>query len=884
MPLQTGSKLGPYEIQGAVGAGGMGEVYRARDSRLERTVAIKVLPQHLSDKPELKQRLEREAKSISNLSHPNICTLYDVGEQEGATFLVLEFLEGETLEQRLVRGPLPAEQVLRLAIEMTDALEKAHKQGIIHRDLKPANIMLTKTGAKLMDFGLAKLSDQPAPVAAALSELTADNRKLTAEGAIVGTFQYMAPEQLEGREADARTDLFALGMVLYEMATGKAAFTGKTKASLIASILTSEPPAISTTQPLTPPALDRVVKTCLAKDPDERFQTAHDLNLQLRWILEGGSQAGVAAPVVARRKHREWMAWGTAAVMLVAAAVLGGLYLQHALTPPRVIESTLLPPANANFSTMANKGAPAISPDGTRLAFIAAAGGRATLWVRPLNSSAATELEGTEGAFAPFWSPDSRSIGFFVPGRLEKVDASGGPPQVICSVQDARGGSWGRGDVIIFAASRNSPISRVSANGGDPAPVTKLGQGEGSHRWPFFLPDGEHFLYLVSPTGSATEINVIKFASLDGRDDRVAARGISNGAYALGHLLFLRGESLVAQPFDARRGQATGEAAPIAGHVHFDSIFASATFSVSEGGILVYQAGAKSGGARLLWYDRHGKSVGQVGEPDAYGSLALSPDGRRLAVMVYDASLGYDLWTFDLDRNIRTRLTFGGGNGWSAWSPDGRSIAFRNSSPGGFGLYVKPSDGSGREQALLGPDAAVFPNSWSRDGRFLAYQRSDPKTNFDVWVLPMTGERKPFQFVQGPAFEGNPQFSPDGKWIAYQSDESGRAQIYVAQFPGPGGKWQVSSTGGTQPKWSRDGKELYYLGPTQDLMAVSIRENGTILQPGNPTLLFNVPVRNIPIGAYDVDAKGRFVVATGTEESSQPLTLVQNWTEALKKK
>ncbi|MGH9492021.1 MAG: protein kinase domain-containing protein, partial [Terriglobales bacterium] len=432
MPIASGTKFGPYEIQSPVGAGGMGEVYRAKDTRLERTVAIKVLPQHLSDNPALKQRLEREAKSVSNLSHPNICTLYDVGEQEGAAFLVLEFLEGETLEKRLEKGPLPTEQVLRLAIEITDALDKAHRQGIIHRDLKPSNIMLTKSGAKLMDFGLAKLTDEPPPMAAALSELTAENRKLTAEGTILGTFQYMAPEQLEGREADARTDLFALGMVVYEAATGRPAFMGKTKASLIASILSSEPPALTTLQPMTPPALDRVVKICLAKDPDERWQTAHDLNLQLRWILEGGTQAGAPAPVVAQRRLRKRLllaaagvGWAAALGAAITAVVLGG----HLRQRERPLAAEMSPPAGMDFRG-ALLGAPAISPDETKLAFVAGDAKGSRLWIRDLASGRTDALAGTEGAAFVFWSPDSRHVAFFSGGKLKKIEAGGGPVQI----------------------------------------------------------------------------------------------------------------------------------------------------------------------------------------------------------------------------------------------------------------------------------------------------------------------------------------------------------------------------------------------------------------------------------------------------------------------
>ena len=890
MPLQTGTKLGPYEIQGAVGAGGMGEVYRARDTRLERTVAIKVLPQHLSDNPALKQRLEREAKSVSNLSHPNICTLYDVGEQEGAAFLVLEFLEGETLEKRLARGPLPAEQLLRLAIEITDALEKAHKQGIIHRDLKPANIMLTKTGSKLMDFGLAKLADQPAPVAAALSELTAENRKLTAEGTIMGTFQYMPPEQLEGREADARTDLFALGMVIYEMATGKPAFTGRTRASLIASILTSEPPSISTLQPMTPPALERVVKTCLAKDPDERFQTAHDLNLQLRWILEGGSQAGVAAPVVAHRRHREWTAWGAAAALLLISGAAGFGYWKLATAPAPVYRASIVAPEKTHFNLLAGGGPVVLSPDGRQIVFGATTPeGLNQLWVQNLDSMVARPLAGTESSSYPFWSPDGRFIGFFAGNKLKKIEASGGPPQSLCDVSEGRGGSWSQEGVILYGL-RDGPLFKVSAAGGAATQLTKFdaSRREGTHRWPWFLPDGRRFLYMAGPTGNDNQANTIFLGSLDSEEKKLVVNASSSPQYASGYLLFRREASLMAQPFDPKRGQTSGDAFPIADQVRFDAGVSRGIFSASENGILVYQTGTAQSGSQMLWLDRTGKNIGLVGSVGLNYTLRVAPDAQRLAVSAFDTgSSNLDVWVYEVARGIKTRFTFDAARDlFPVWSPDGTQVAFSAERDAKRRLFVKRADGSAPEELLLDSQAQDSPTDWSPDGKYLAFwhRESLTKTGYDIWILPMTGERKPYPFLQGEFNESEAMFSPDGRWMAYVSDESGRTEVYVAPFPGPGGKWQASTAGGRTPHWRKDGRELYYLAPDDKMMVVDAGEKGAGLQLGIAHALFqaHVPPLN---SMYDVSRDGRFLMnSIGEDKTATPLTLVVNWTAELKKK
>ncbi len=892
MALNTGTKLGPYEIVSPAGAGGMGEVYRARDTRLDRTVAIKVLPGQFSLNAELRQRLEREARVVAKLSHANICALYDVGHQEGIDFLVLEYLEGETLEQRLQKGPLSSEQLLTYAIEIADALEKAHRQGVIHRDLKPGNIMLTKAGAVLMDFGLAKTVER-APVAAVLTEMTSTDRKLTAEGTLLGTFQYMAPEQLEGAEVDARTDVFALGMVIYEMATGRPAFSGKTKASLIASILSAEPAPLATLAPMSPPALERVVKACLAKSPDDRLQTAHDLKLQLEWIAEGGSQAGVPAPVAAHRKHRERMAWGAAAILAVLAATLGTLYYRSASAPARVVRSSILPPPKATFDFLGVGGAGplAVSPDGTKIAFVATGEDhKSMLWVRGLDTSDAMSLTGTEGGSYPFWSPDSRLVGYFAGGKLRTVEATGGPPVVLCDAPEARGGSWSPKGVIVFGG-RYTSLSKVAATGGQAVPASTLdeSQQERSHRWPEFLPDGRHFLYLSSPTGSETEQNAVYMGSVDSPERKLVVRTGYQATYGNGYLLYLRERTLVAQPFDPRRGELAGDAVPLAERVQTDPTFARGMFSTSTNGVLVYQTGSGSSLSRLLWFDRSGKSGGMLGEPEMYFTLSVSPDAKRMAAEISDReSNNNDLWIFDIARGLKTRFTFDPARDFApVWSPDGSQIVF--ASPRGrvqSDLYLRNSSGGGSEQLLLQSDSGKTPTDWSRDGKYIAYTVADRKnkTGDDIWILPMFGDRKPFPYLQTPFSESTAAFSPDGKWIAYTSNESGRYEVYVAPFPEPGGKFQISGGGGANPHWRRDGKELYYVGLDGKLIAAEIKEDGATILVGTVRPLFQTSSKSIFYGQYNTPDGQRFLINSMEQGDSQPLTLVVNWPAELRSK
>jgi eukaryotic-like serine/threonine-protein kinase len=888
MALTSGTKLGPYEIVALLGAGGMGEVYRARDTRLDRDVAVKVLPANLSSDPSLRQRLEREAKAVSKLSHPHICTLHDIGHQDGIDYLVMELVDGETLEQRLTKGPLPTEQTTRYSAQIADALAKAHKLGITHRDLKPANVMLTKSGATLMDFGLAKQIG-PAPLAAALTEMTMEHSKLTGQGMIVGTFQYMAPEQLEGKEADARADIFALGEVIYEMATGKPAFSGKSRASLIAAILTTEPPPITQLQPLAPPALERMVKKCLAKDPDDRWQSASDLASELQWMAEGGSQAGVPPPVMSKQKHRERVAWGVAALALCTAAILPAIYFRASTKPAQVVRSFIsaeegtFPILTGDFA-----GPPVLSPDGNNLAFVAAREqGAVLLWVRPLNALHARALAGTEGATFPFWSPDGRSLGFFAGGKLKTAAVEGGTPSELCNAPSGRGGTWNAEGTIVFTPDFQNVLMQVPASGGTPKPVTVMDTSKhDSHRWPYFLPDGKHFLYLAVIHANGRDPNdAIYFASLDGKENRLLMRGFTNVAYAAGRLLFMRDSALMAQPFDPRTGVLEGEAERLAEDVLVDGTVWRAQFDASSGGGLAYASGGLTPW-QAMWYDRTGKQQGAAGEKVSnLLSVRLSPDGTRLATEAGETNS--DIWIYDRKRQVNTRLTFGNGASSSpVWSPDGQWIAYsgvRHKT----NLYRKPVNGMGQEELLLEGDGTVrTPLDWSPDGKSLLFLVGDKASTGQIWTLLLAGDRKPLPVTQNTVVAVSARFSPDGHWVAYTSNESGRQEVYVMPFGGGAGKWQISSTGGVQPVWRRDGKELFFWSAENTLMSVPItlKPEGVEVGAAQQLFRFNNPVGIIGVvSPYDVTADGqRFTLITTPQQLSRPITLVTNWRAELK--
>ncbi len=889
MALNPGTRLGPYEIQNPLGAGGMGEVYRALDTRLNRTVAIKVLASHLSSSPELKQRMEQEARAISSLNHPQICQLYDIGSQDGTDFLVMEFLEGETLADRLKKGPLPLNEVCRVGIAVAEALGMAHRNGIVHRDLKPGNVMLTQKGAKLMDFGLAKPVGLQAAASGSVPAFTAAGTisgpspitPLTSAGTIVGTIQYMSPEQIEGKEADARSDIFALGAVLYEMTAGKRPFEGKSQLSLASSILEKDPEPVGALKPGTPLAFERVLNTCLQKNPDDRFQSAHDVKLELEWIAaEKAAPVAPAAPAAGKKERLFWIA---ALVVAIVLAAVAASILSRPAASTRTTRTLINPPEKTALNLSGDFGGPPVlSPDGASLAFTAASSeGKTLIWVRPMNALDAHSLPGTEAAIFPFWSPDSRSLAFFAEGKLKTIELSSGSIQLICDSTLGRGGAWGADGVILFSPNPTAPLMRVSANGGTPVALTKIDAGQyTSHRWPFFLPDGRHFLYsAIHHDASRSGNDAIYYASVDGKENRLLLRTPSNAIYAAGYLLFARGAQLMAQPFDPSSGKLSDEPRAVANGVVNDSSTWHMAASGSADGLLVFASGG-SAELQVSWVDRTGKPLGTVIDKlPNLNNAVLSPQGDRIALQVAPGT--NDIYVFDIARKVRTRLTFGPvANLSPVWSPDGKWIAYSSNRGGNFSLYRKASDGSGAEELLYSADKDLFPTCWSRDGKYLLFFQRAPNAYAEVRALSLEGERKSSVIIpQGFA----PQLSPDGHWLAYVSIESGGNEVYVVPFGGGQGKWQVSANGGNAPRWSRDGKELYYVTPTFNIMAVPVAETGGALQFGTAqTLVGNWSTPPEPF--YDVSPDGKKILLdTVSQQVNQSVTVVTNFPAALKK-
>jgi len=881
MTLQAGSKLGPYEVKSQLGAGGMGEVYLARDTRLGRDVAIKVLPTHLATTPDARARFEREARAISALNHPNICTLHDVGHQDGVDFLVMEYLEGESLAARLVNGALPMDEVLRVGTQIADALDKAHRQGLVHRDLKPGNIMLTRSGAKLLDFGLAR--GTVLGPATDLSQSPTHTRPLTVEGAIVGTFQYMSPEQLEGAEADARSDIFSFGAVLYEMATGHKAFEGRSQASLIAAIISQDPPSVTVAQPMAPPALDRVIRTCLAKNPEDRYQSAHDVKLQLAWVAEAGSQAGVPAPVAARRRGRERMTTIVAAVATLAAVALAALLVLRRPDPPEIVRFEVLPPSSLQFLD-----APRISPNGRHIAYNATdSTGASRVWIRSLESMTARSLAGTDGAGRPFWSPDSRFLAFFAGGKLKKVDVTGAPPVIVCDAPSGSDGAWSHDDVILFDGRSTDPIMRVPASGGVAVAevVADTSTGLDQVGWPEFLPDGKHFFFLAIGPQTALKVGTLgskKYVDLGPCESRIQY-------VRSGHIVFSRGGTLVAQRFSVGSMKLEGEPVPIAEQVTSDPV-GSADFSISENGTLAYSTRRAQVG-QLFRLDREGRHTGSFRTPGGILNLALSPDGRRVALRVLDANTrSRDIWLLDLDRDITSRFTFDPRNeNYPVWSPTGDRVAYYAEAPtnGEAGIYVKNASGAAQAQLVVAAQNESRPACWSGDGKQILFETDSPERARDIWTVPAAGGEAPRPVLQTKFDEHEARLSPDGRWLVYASNESGRDEVYVQTYPDPTGKWQVSTNGGAFPEWRGDGHELYYLASDQQLMSVPVQTSPTFMA-ALPQPLFNARVL-FPGGAsfaYAVSKDGAtFYVIEPAGGASLPVTdVVLNWPEALKRR
>ena len=942
MPLAPGTRLGPYEVLAPLGAGGMGEVYRGRDTRLDRTVAIKLILAHVAADPQFRERFDREAKAISALDHPHICTLYDVGHERlqaaGATdpglevdFLVMQYLEGETLADRLSRtsrptsapnappsgnastittvstisrGPIPLDMTLRYAGEIAHALDAAHRRGIVHRDLKPGNVMLTKSGTKLLDFGLAKLADQT-PVSG-FGDATRTS-PLTGHGALLGTLHYMSPEQLEGRNVDARSDIFAFGALLFEMLSGQRAFDSQSQAGVIAAIIGADPPPlgeladVKTRLPVVAHrGLDRLLRKCLAKNPDDRWQSGADLADELKWIdeerLRGVVETNVpatppAAVAVSRTRERGWMA-ATALAVLGAAGLTVWLYPRPAPLP-EPIRFFVNPPDTAPFAD--GPGLMSVSPDGQRVAFVTGLTGTDNkLWIRPLGSLTATALPNTEGAWHPAWSPDGRSIAFTGsggPAKLRKVDVLGGAVLTLAELAHERP-AWSSQGIILFTGA-DSRLYRVGEGGGPSTPVTELDKErrEVQHAWPVFLPDGRRFVYSAQSSDAAK--SALYLASLDSPTRTRLVDVLSNVDIAPGYLIYQRDGTLMAHPFDEKTGRVIGDAVPIVEDIQHNSGNGRGAFSVSRAGVLVYRTGEQTGGdRRLTWFDRTGKTLTTVGDPGNYSDASLSPDGHRLAVVERDGQgLHADLWLFDLERGIPLRFTSDADDEYApVWSPDGATIVFTSDRKGPGDLYQRASGGATPEQVLYESPEFKTPTGFSPDGKLLLFT-AGMRSSRSIWALPMTGEPKPVRVFPGSTTsDGGAVFSPDGHWIAYTSSDSGGRlsnNVYVQSFPANGIRTRISTTTSISASWTADGKRIVYDTDDNRYMAVDVTTTGGALRAGLPKELF-VRRRAGRYGGFVMDAKGeRFLLPVSPSQqqaAAVPLTVVVNWATGLVKK
>jgi serine/threonine protein kinase len=891
MALSPGSRLGPYEISAQIGRGGMGEVYRARDTNLGRQVAIKVLPEAVAADRDRLARFDREAKTLAALNHPNIAAIYGLERRGGSTALVMELVEGLTLADRIAQGAIPVAEALPIARQIAEALEAAHEQGIIHRDLKPANVKVTPDGrVKVLDFGLAKAS-----VAKQSAEEVGNSPTLSAlptmQGVIMGTAAYMSPEQSRGKTVTRATDIWAFGCVLYEMLTGNQAFPGEDVTDILAAVVRGEP-AWSSLPKDTPPAIRTLLQRCLRKNRPERLQDAASLRIEIADVLSGATPTTVEAATAAPRKSRERWAWVAAAVLLIATAALGA-WVTALRRPPAEAPSvrfSIGPPEGATFIT--NPQNPIVSPDGSKLAFLAQASPSkpSQLWVRALDSETARPIAGTDNAYQPFWSADSRFLAFYADGKLKKIAVSGGPAQTLADSTVGSQGTWSRDGVVLFTTA--DTIYRVSSDGGNATQVTMLDSSrqELRHQWPYLLPDGKHFLF--SARSSNPENNAIYVASLDSPQRKLLVNILSNPVYVPpGYLLFNREGTLMARPFDAQRLELTGGEVPIAENVDFNPVNGRAAFSASENGVLGYRTGAGSN-SQLRWFDRSGKPLGVLGDPARYSDVQLSPDGKQASVSIVDPTKRTsDIWIFDVESGLKTKFTFDPADDLAmVWKPDGKRAVFSSQRKGHFDLYQKNADGTGTEELLFEDNLNKYPVSFTPDGKFLLYVSTGGPTGSDLFVLSLA-DRKSVPFVNTSASETPGGFSPDARWIAYVSNESGQNQVYVAPFPGPGGKRLVSSVGaepGNARWWSHDGSEIFYIARDRTLMVAAVNGKGTSFEVGAVKPLFQ-PLR---VGSrahidmqYDVSPDGqRFLIYTASEQtSSAPISVVANWTAALKK-
>jgi eukaryotic-like serine/threonine-protein kinase len=916
MPLAAGTKLGSYQVTAQIGAGGMGEVYQAHDTKLGRDVAIKVLPEAFARDPERLSRFQREAKLLASLNHSNIATIHGLEESNGTHYLVMELVSGENLAERVKRdGAVPIEESLTIAKQIAEALEAAHEKGVIHRDLKPANVKVTPEGkVKVLDFGLAKAfagdgaNEDP-------SNSPTLSMAATMQGVILGTAAYMSPEQAKGKAVDKRTDIFAFGAVLYELLTGKQAFHGEDVGDILAAVVMKEP-AFDSLPRNTPTSIRVLLQRCLRKDKRQRLSDATDVRIEIEDAIATPKDSGGTQAAPAKRSWRDRLAWpALAGVLLLALAAVSFLYFREAPAVAPEMRTEIVTPSTTEPVSFA------LSPDGRQIVFVASGDGASRLWLRRLDATSAQPLAGTEGASYPFWSPDSRSVGFFADDKLKRIGIGGGLPQTLTDAV-SRGGTWGLDGTILFTRTGTGPLFRIPTSGGGPVAVTKLDK-QSSHRFPQFLPGGRQFLFYAQ---GPAETAGIYLGSLDSPETKRLTAADTAGVYFSeqyastartrspdGWLLFIRAGTLLAQRLNLERGELKGDPATVADPVTSDTSFDVGAFSVSAAGLVAYRTGG-AGQHQLVWFDSSGKTLGTMGAPDAnsLNAPSLSPDGRRAAVS-RTVQGNSDIWLLDATR--ATRFTFDPSRDqYPIWSPDGSRIVFDSNRKGHRDLYVKSSNGAGGEELLLESAQDKNATDWSRDGRFLLYTSTDPQTGYDLWVLPMEGERKPFVFLKTSFDERRGKFSPDGRWVAYMSNESGRYEVYVRPFfqgglsakteggPAPvsgtapgassgagvGGQWQVSASGGINPRWRADGKELYYIAPDGKLMAAPIAANSATIAPGTPVALFQPRIfgggTDPSVGTeYDVSGDGRFLIDTVLEDAASPITLLQNWTAGLKK-
>ncbi len=881
MTLQSGTKLGPYEILSPLGAGGMGEVYRARDTRLEREVAIKILPESFAADADRLRRFEQEARAASQLNHPNIIVVHDFGAQDGSPYVVQELLEGETLGERLRQGPLAPRKAVEYGLEVARGLAAAHEKGIVHRDLKPENIFLTSDGrVKILDFGLAKLVVTE-PDSSGISEAPTAALK-TRPGVVMGTAGYMSPEQVRGKPTDARTDIFSFGAILYEMLAGRRAFHRDTSAETIAAILKEEPPEFSTLGKSIPPTLERVVNHCLEKSAELRFQSAKDLAFALQ--SASGSESTMAMAPGREPGKRAWPLWVAAASAAVAIALAVVLFTRPTPVPERMQFAI---PLEAEVSNLA------LSADGRMLAFVSRddGSGENMLYFERLGEPRATQLSGTEGASYPFWSPDNTYVGFFANGKLEKAPLSGGHSQVIAAATFGRGGSWSSKGIIIYAPDAGGPLWRVNADGTNPAPLTDkvFLNTENSHRWPVFLPDGEHYIFWSGTFGSVTtdQVSGLYVSDLAAREKKEITRAVSNGGYANGYLYYVDDrKSLIAVRVDVKSGKTTGEPVVISDHLTYQPSVFYGVFSVGGAGDVVYSTSSGAALSVMAFCDRAGKELARFGEPEVMANPTLSPDGKRAAVDIADLkTANVDVWIEDLERKTSSRFTFDPAEEVTGvWSRDGGSVAYRSIGPNSVTTELKNASGSQPPKQIFKSNNAddIMPNSWALDGRSLLCTYQPFSGGSDLVILdPATGKMTPFLATK--ANETNGQISHNGKWAAYASNESGDWEIYVTTFPGAQGKWQISRGGGTQPRWRGDDKEIYYLDLKGVLTAVPVSSEGTF-SAGAPQPLFPIrsraPISSTDLYSYDVEKDGkRFLVDRYVKpDHIQPLTVVLNAT------